>query len=361
MVRVGNQTKAQQRALINLAWRVTTCFSHSSDPTRTTDSMAPPPDPDAKPDPIFDPDQDPEVKRELRQNYRALTRQIKEQQANLSEYSAKDVLDQVKRADKLFDNVKQTQEATLDSHFLLLASNVGAAKAQAMKSGTGTFDVDDFVTKLVSYMGGRKRLNEEDLEKHMDGEDNVDMALDWSKIGRKAMAKSRRVPAMGFMLGPLSLEQKKRPHVQRQKAEKNNEEAKAPQQLKEEDIQRSENETTKNVAEIRKLLEETGEVNLFEFIINPNDFAQSVENIFYLSFLIRDGIVALDIKEGEPVIYGCDAPSDQDYQDGLRKNQIVFEFDMATWKRAIEVFNITKSMIPQRPPAQTKLGNKWYG
>ena len=68
-----------------------------------------------------------------------------------------------------------------------------------MKSGTGTFDVDDFVTKLVSYMGGRKRLNEEDLEKHMDGEDNVDMALDWSKIGRKAMAKSRRVPAMGFM------------------------------------------------------------------------------------------------------------------------------------------------------------------
>lgn len=51
-------------------------------------------------------------------------------------------------------------------------------------------------------------------------------------------------------LGPLSLEQKKRLHVQRQKAEKNDAEAKAPQQLKEEDIQRSENETTKNVIEV---------------------------------------------------------------------------------------------------------------
>lgn len=46
-----------------------------------------------------------------------------------------------------------------------------------------------------------------------------------------------------------------------------------------------------------------GEVNLFKFIINPNDFAQSVENIFYLSFLIRDGKVALETREsGEPYI-----------------------------------------------------------
>ena len=44
-------------------------------------------------------------------------------------------------------------------------------------------------------------------------------------------------------------------------------------------------------------------MNLFRFITNPNDFAQSVENLFYLSFLIRDGECALEIEEdGEPVI-----------------------------------------------------------
>ena len=47
-----------------------------------------------------------------------------------------------------------------------------------------------------------------------------------------------------------------------------------------------------------------GRVNLFEFVINPEDFAQSVENIFYLSFLIRDGKVAFEYDEDtkEPFI-----------------------------------------------------------
>ena len=50
-------------------------------------------------------------------------------------------------------------------------------------------------------------------------------------------------------------------------------------------------------------MEQNGPVNLFRFVINPHDFAQSVENLFYLSFLIRDGECALEIEEdGEPVI-----------------------------------------------------------
>jgi hypothetical protein len=54
------------------------------------------------------------------------------------------------------------------------------------------------------------------------------------------------------------------------------------------------------------LVEQNGPVNLFRFVINPNDFAQSVENLFYLSFLIRDGECALEIEEdGEPVICAC--------------------------------------------------------
>jgi len=90
--------------------------------------------------------------------------------------------------------------------------------------------------------------------------------------------------------------------------------------LKEEDISRSQNETTKNVFtvsrrsyilysiltvenfKLKTLLDEIGTVNLFKFVVNPEDFAQSVENIFYLSFLIRDGKVAFETQDGEPVI-----------------------------------------------------------
>jgi non-structural maintenance of chromosomes element 4 len=62
-------------------------------------------------------------------------------------------------------------------------------------------------------------------------------------------------------------------------------------------------ESLKIVNQLEKLLSNEGRINLFRFVINPNDFAQSVENIFYLSFLIRDGKVALETDDnGEPMI-----------------------------------------------------------
>ena len=45
-------------------------------------------------------------------------------------------------------------------------------------------------------------------------------------------------------------------------------------------------------------------VNMFRLVINPHSFGQSVENLFYLSFLIRDGMVELmfDNETREPII-----------------------------------------------------------
>ncbi|KAG1752939.1 Nse4 C-terminal-domain-containing protein [Suillus lakei] len=280
----------------------------------------------------YDPDQDAAEKRDIRKKYRALEKRTGEQ-LRPQDIRAAELVEQVEEADELFQKVKNPTEATLDSTVLRNVSSISAQKARAMKLGSAAFDIDDFVSKLAIFMGGRHELADDASE------------LDDIEVGRRALAKSRRVPVMGFMLGPLSVEQKKR-----------------AQEIKEEDIQRSENETTKNVIKIREILEESGSVNLFRFVVNPNDFAQSVENIFYLSFLIRDGLCALEIDDhGEPIIFLCEAPSAQDRADGVTCHQIVMEFDMATWKRAIEVFEITESMIPQRPAAKTRLGGKWYG
>lgn len=94
--------------------------------------------------------------------------------------------------------VRGPQEATLDAHLLLMATNLGAQKARAMKSGSGAFDVDDFVTKLVHYMGGKNAF--EDISEDSESEyAHVGSPLEWDRIGRKAMAKSHRVPVTGFM------------------------------------------------------------------------------------------------------------------------------------------------------------------
>ncbi|KAF8633380.1 hypothetical protein AX17_004551 [Amanita inopinata Kibby_2008] len=311
---------------------------------------------------VYDPDQDPEEKRQVRKNYRSLARVVDEHQANLNDHSAEELTRHIFQADELFSKVKGPQEATLDSALLLKASSMGAQKARAMKSGSGNFDVDEFISKLITFMGGRRTFEGQDPE-NSDAEQDGEAPLDWDRIGRQALAKSHRAPALSFMLGPLSIEQKKRVTAKRAKLEKNKEDEKKPQEIKEEDISRSQNETTKNVLILENILENEEEpINIFKLIVNPRDFAQSVENLFYLSFLIRDGKVALEINEsGEPLVYMCEQPSDQDYAAGLKKQQMVMELDMATWQRAIEVFDVTQSKIPQRPPSEMRLGNQWYG
>lgn len=50
------------------------------------------------------------------------------------------------------------------------------------------------------------------------------------------------------------------------------------------------------------ILGESQPINFFKFIINPESFGQTVENLFYLSFLIRDGKVSIDDDSGQPVL-----------------------------------------------------------
>lgn len=92
--------------------------------------------------------------------------------------------------------MKGTQEATLDSAFLVMASNLSALKARSMKTTAGAFDVEDFIEKLISFMGGNQATGEP-AEEGVEMDDTA--PLKWDKIGRKALAKSRRVPVMDFM------------------------------------------------------------------------------------------------------------------------------------------------------------------
>lgn len=68
-----------------------------------------------------------------------------------------------------------------------------------MKSGAGAFDVDDFVARLATFMGGRKGVPNLDDSDSDAEEDFSNELLDWGRIGRRALAKSHRVPVMDFM------------------------------------------------------------------------------------------------------------------------------------------------------------------
>jgi hypothetical protein len=60
-----------------------------------------------------------------------------------------------------------------------------------------------------------------------------------------------------------------------------------------------------NVMTVQKLLVEKDQgegINFLELVINPDDYGQTVENIFYASFLIKEGQAGIQVDDDGQII-----------------------------------------------------------
>lgn len=102
--------------------------------------------------------------------------------------------------------VEAPAEAILDSRVLMAASDAGALKARQLKLDANAFDTDEFITKLLHFMGARpggrgvrtrgQRGEDEDEEEEVNDDDR------WVKVGRTLAHESRRIPAVDHMSVP---------------------------------------------------------------------------------------------------------------------------------------------------------------
>jgi hypothetical protein len=249
------------------------------------------------------------------------------------------LLDALKKQDNLFGKVRQTADAALDSRFLVNASELAGKKLNnSLQGDAGVgIDLDQFVSKCIFFMkSGGRVVDDEDapVVPVADDEDDAgDDGLDWAVLGRRACFQhNRRPPTVSFLLGPLSVQ--KRARTTQRKARSQRQPvgpATRPQEMQQGDMQQSENSNLSNLVKsinsrLRSHIESVDEkvndelseipeaeiesediaaasrrhraavapteelaVNLLDFAINPYDFGQTVENLFYISFLVREG------------------------------------------------------------------------
>lgn len=304
-------------------------------------------------DDVYDPDQPVEERRRVQKGFRDLLRDVTENTEEYLQKNSSGLHEAILKADELSKNLRQTAEATIDSRLLVSTTDLSYRKTLRLTQGSLSqgIDVDEFVSKCITYMRqGRGIMDDEapelsstqrqrrrvsrgrgEDEEEDDVGDEGDM-MNWPHLGRFACLPYSRRPALpGFLLGPLSVEKKTRKITKRSAPFRpNNLTETRPEVLNVEDLAKRENDLTaicgkilqqllkvqadtqETVAEMieddmddnektkimhQHGLRSTGGIDLMRFVVNPKSFGQTVENMFYVSFLIRDGRVEIDFDE----------------------------------------------------------------
>ncbi|KAK4130156.1 hypothetical protein BT67DRAFT_355022, partial [Trichocladium antarcticum] len=351
-------------------------------------------------------------RRAIQHSLREIQRQMRENPDEFIQEDPTALLDYLAQSDRIIKNVKQTAEAAIDARGLVIAADLSARRVQRLTSGNvgNGVDVDEFVSKCITYMLHGRGIEDDDAQElsstqrrrrqpnnrgalGSDDEDQIgddgDM-MNWAHLGRFACLPAVRRPAVpGFLLGPLSIEKKARKITKRSAPFRvNNLEEVRPQELRAEDLTKSDKNDLPAIckkicvqleqaqAESQDAVEEqidtlgdeptpederalmdryalrsTGGIDLVRFVINPRSFGQTIENMFYISFLIREGRVRLDFDDhGLPAIEPAerDASAEVSRSKTAMRHQAIMSIDMATWRDMIDIFNITEPMIPHR-------------
>lgn len=370
-------------------------------------------------DHVYDPDQPLDQRRKVQQGFRDLLREITENTEEYLQPDSRGLHDAILKADLLTKQVRQTTEATIDSRLLVSTTDLSYRKTLRLTQGSLSqgIDVDEFVSKCITYMrqgrgiqddnapglSSTQRQRRRPTRGGEDEEDDIgdegDM-MNWPHLGRFASLPYIRRPALpGFLLGPLSVEKKARKITKRSAPFRpNNLTETRPEVLNVEDLAKRENDLTaicgkilqqlstlqedlqeavadlidddmedqeKNTIMHKHGLRSTGGIDLMRFVVNPKSFGQTVENMFYVSFLIRDGRVEIDFDEfGLPALAPVDREAEEEgtVRHSASKHQAILSMDMETWREIIDTFDLKEPMISHRQEAtNTGPGARgWY-
>ncbi|XP_060260550.1 non-structural maintenance of chromosomes element 4 homolog A isoform X1 [Ovis aries] len=282
---------------------------------------------------------DPSLCRQIRHQYRALINSVQQNREDI--LNASDKLTEVlEEANTLFNEVSRAREAVLDAHFLVLASDLGKEKAKQLRSDLNSFDMLRYVETLLTHMG----VNPLEAEELIRDEDSSDFELivydSWKISGKTAENTFNKTHTFHFLLGSIQGEcPVPKPRIERPRKVRMIEEQQAmPAQLKR--MEESHQEATeKEVERILGLLQTYFEedpdtpMSFFDFVVDPHSFPRTVENIFHVSFIIRDGFARIRLDQDRlPIIEPVNEESRGIDQNTQIRNQAIIALSYRDWE-----------------------------
>eukprot|EP00727_Mastigamoeba_balamuthi_P004386 m51a1_g13946 hypothetical protein (982) ;mRNA; r:899498-903608 len=282
---------------------------------------------------------------EVRLGYRRLMERTRAQSAELKQPGCDRLVSVLTEAQDLFARVQNPREAALDSEFLSQVSALGAEQIHKLQTGLRCYDIAEFVLRL------RQRLGVPDDDAAVVADGGAQAAGDWAAFGRSALARGvwKTTPTTDVMLGPVELPDAQEAEEARKKAQ-NEEEGQKEQRKERRKTQRDQHadkvrpdevdsvggeqqrQTAERIRVVHQALREKGSLEYWRLVVNPKSFGQTIENIFYTSFLVKDGHATLKNNGGVLFVEISDPPTQEDMQSGIAASkQCVMSIDYPTF------------------------------
>ncbi|XP_060177509.1 non-structural maintenance of chromosomes element 4 homolog A isoform X2 [Lycium barbarum] len=223
-------------------------------------------------------------RRVLRSHYLNFKSRISDERDNISTADSDRFKSIIEEVERLHQQVQKPREQVADAEALLDITNTLVTTVKAHSNGGVT--PSDFVSCLLrdfGQEGGSSNRTEEDGS-----------SIHWKDVGCAVSHVFRVAPGCCTMIGPMNTEIKQRNPVVRKKRVIPTE-SERPEELDE--TVEDKTETDKNMATMFQILRRHKCVKLENLILNRRSFAQTVENLFALSFLIKDGRADITVDD----------------------------------------------------------------
>ncbi|XP_005322509.3 EP300-interacting inhibitor of differentiation 3 [Ictidomys tridecemlineatus] len=297
--------------------------------------------------------EDEEKCRNIRKQYRQLIYSVQQNREDIVNTASDSLTEALEEANVLFDGVSRTREAALDAQFLVLASDLGKEKAKQLNSDMSFFNQVAFCDFLFIFVG----LNwmEDECDELSGCDDSISLSF-WETVQKEATSWILQAETFHFIFGsfksePFVRKPRLEHHKKFRKMEGNGD---MPTKLRKLDLSTNQEATEKEVERILGLLQTyfrkypDTPVSYFEFVIDPNSFSRTVENIFYVSFIIRDGFARIRLDQDRlPILEPININQMGEGGDpsSFGRKQGVISLSLQDWKNIVATFEISEAMI----------------
>ncbi|KAL9652500.1 hypothetical protein ABK040_000072 [Willaertia magna] len=237
-----------------------------------------------------------EFRRNLRSNYLDLISQTTENAEELCKPGSGEILGLFDKGKEYLAKIVHAREGSLDATWFAQASKYGYEQLQRINLGRD-WDPEEFTNKICT----KYKAVEQPREIR---DDDTITEIDWIKLGGDVTKFFKRTPTITFMHGPIKAERKERKKAERKKRSKDDvTEEKEPEEYVNDGTKQD--ATTKKVEEMYKSLKKQVKkrkkekqdtiLNFSEVVVDPKSFTKTIENIFYYSFLVKEGKASLSL------------------------------------------------------------------